>query len=69
MEGELVAYIFTYKSNVKIIKSNLKYARSNIKAKFLKVATFPKDFTIQCENKYCDTMVDMDDYRDLLDRK
>ena len=51
MKGELRAYIVTYKSNVKIVKSNLKCARSNIKAKFLKVATFPKDFTIQCENK------------------
>ena len=69
MEGELEAFIVTYKSNVKIVKSNLKNVRSNIKAKFQKVATFPKNFTIQYENKYCDTMVDMDNYRDVLDRK
>ena len=69
MEGELVAFIVTYKSNVKIVKSNFKNVRSNTKARFQKVATLPKNFTIQYENKYCDTMVDMDDYRDLLDRK
>ena len=69
MEGELVAFIVTYKSNVKIVKNNFKNVKSNIKGKFQKVATFPKNFMIQYENKYCDTMVDMDDYRDLLDRK
>lgn len=69
MEGELVAFIVTYKSIVKIVKSNFKNDRSDIKAKFQKVATFPKKFTIQYANKYCDTIVDMDDYRDLLDRK
>ena len=68
MEGVLVAFVVTYKSNLKIVKSNLKNVRSNIKAKFQNVATFPKNFAIQYENKYCDTIVDMDDYRDLLDR-
>ena len=69
MEGELVAFIVTYKSHVKIVKSNLKNVRSNIKAKIQKAATFPKNFTIQYENKYCDTMMDMDDDRHLLNRK
>ena len=66
MESELVALIVTYKSHVKIVKSNLKNVRSNIKAKIHKAATFPKNFTIQYENKYCDTMMDMDDDRHLL---
>ena len=65
----MVAFIVTYKSNVKIVKSYLKNVKSNIKGKFQKVVAFPKNFTIQYENKYCDTIVDMDDYRDLLDRK
>lgn len=68
MEGELVAFIVAYKSNVKIVKNNLKSVRSDIKAKFQYVATFPK-LHIQYENKYSDIMVDMDDYRDLLERK
>ena len=42
MEGELVAFIVTYKSHVKIVKSNLKNVRSNIKTKIHKAATFPK---------------------------
>ena len=69
IEGELVAFVVTYKSNVKIVKSNFKNVRSNIKAKFQNIATFPKNFTIQYDNRCCDTMVDMDDDRDLLDRK
>ena len=69
MEGELVAFIVTYKSNVKIVENNFKNVRSDTKAKFQKVATFPKNVMIQYENKYCDTMVDMYDYRDQLGRK
>ena len=69
MEGELVVFIVTYKSNVKIVKGNIKNVRSNTKAKFQIVATLPKNFTIQYENKYCYTMVDINDNRDLLDRR
>ena len=69
MERESVAFVVIYTDIVKIVKSNFKNVRRDIKAKFQKVATFPKNFAIQYANKYCDTMVDIDDYRDLLDRK
>ena len=69
MDKEVIAFVVTYRNNVKIVKSSIQDIKDVVKVKFETCPAFPRRFSIQYEHKEYNIMVDLDEPDQLLDRK
>ena len=69
MDKEVIAFIVTYRKNVKIVKSSTQDPKDVVKVKFETCPAFPRGFIIQYEHKEYNIIVDLDEPDQLLDRR
>ena len=69
MDKEVIAFVVTYRNNVKIVKSSIQDMKDAVKVKFEICPSFPRTFSIQYEHKEYNIMVDLDEPDQLLDRR
>ena len=61
MDKEVIAFVVTYRNNVKIVKSSIQDVKDVVKVKFKTCAAIPRRFIIQYEHKEYNIMVDLDE--------
>ena len=69
MDKEVIAFVVTYRNNVKIVKSSIQDVKDVVKVKFKTCPAFSRRFIIWYEHKEHNTMVDLDEPDQLLDRR
>ena len=69
MDKEVIAFIVTYRKNVKIVKSSTQDPKDVVKVKFETCPAFPRGFIIQYEHTEYNIIVDLDEPDQLLDRR
>ena len=69
MDKEVIAFVVTYRKNVKTVKSSIHDIKDVVKLKLETCPAFPRRFNIQYERKEYNIMVDLDEPDQLLDRR
>ena len=67
IDKEVIAFVVTYRNNVKIVKSSIQDVKDVVKVKFKTYPAFPRRFIIQYEHKEYNIMVDLDEPNQLFD--
>ena len=69
MDKEVIAFVVTYRNNVKIVKSSIQDVKDVVKVKLKTCPAFSRRFIIWYEHKEHNIMVDLDEPDQLLDRR
>ena len=67
MDKEVIAFVVTYRNNVKIVKSSIQDVKDVVKVKLKTCSAFPRRFIIQYEHKEYNKMIDLDEPDQLFD--
>ena len=67
IDKEVIAFVVTYRNNVKIVKSSIQDVKDTVKVKSEECTAIFRRFIIQYEQKEYNIMVDLDKLDQLLD--